>query len=313
MSGERTIDLVVVGFTGDLRLLELQARSLRRHAADAFDRLVYVINERNARQFKRAFEQCVIPELGSLANRTLLIDGSDLAGEKLRRANWRSQQSLKLLAARKVQAHRFLVLDGKNHFIRPVERGTFLSSTGRLRTHRYELNEKLRKNFKNACAYFDVEFRDVPREALPTSPPFLMDRATVCALLDEVEAKEGIPFHRFFNTSGDFTEFYFYFAYLLSRPGLLDQLYETRTRAQVTLFRSAADDPARVKTLLPVIDRKEVYCFGVHRTVLEASNPDTNRAIANVWQRFGLTESDEESAYFLQPQRLTGWRKFWPF
>ena len=306
-------DLVVVGFSGELKLLKLQARSLRLFAPDAFNKIHYVINEENTQPFVRYYENEIRPELGSLADRACLLEGRLVAGMPLRRMDWRSQQSLKLLASRHVEAENFLILDSKNHFVRTVIAETFVTPGGCLYTHRYEFNESFRPKFDNACKYFDVDHVPDDLLAMPTATPFMMSTRVARDLVADVEAREGVPFHGFFTSTKDFTEFYFYFAYLLSKPCLLDQLYETRERPQVTLFRSVATEPDKVQSLLKVLDREAVYLFGVHREVLKAANPDIAAMIRETWRRFGLVEDEQEAVYFLTPDRVPARRKWWQF
>ncbi len=306
----KQLDLVVVGFTGELKMLELQARSIRLFAPDVFSHIIYVVNDQNFRAFEQFFEQKIVPELGPAAPRAQLMDGKNVAGGKLDRTDWRSQQSLKLLAARHVLSPQFLVLDSKNHFIRPVEITTFIAADGRLKTHRYSFNEKFRSKFDNACQYFGVAGPGPDLEAMPTATPFLMSTKAVCALISDVETREKKPFQVFFTESGNYTEFYFYFAYLLSKPGLLGALYVTRSRPQVTLFRSAAQDPKKLRELLPVLDRADVYCFGVHRAVFEAADAENQKSIADVWLRFGLVQTRDECTYFQTPDTPIPKRRF---
>lgn len=306
-------DLVVVGFSGELTLLKLQARSLRLFAPHAFNAIHYVINEENTQPFVKYYENEIVPELGPLAAKTSLLDGKTVADMPLKRMDWRSQQSLKLLAARHVKAESFLILDSKNHFVRPVSAATFVNENGCLYTHRYEFNENFRPKFENACRYFGAEKIPDTLRAMPTATPFMMSASVARDLLDHVEARENMPFHRFFIGTKDFTEFYFYFAYLLSKPGLLDQLYETRERPQVTLFRSVATAPDDVRKLAQVLDREAVYLFGVHREVLKTANPEILAMIKEVWRRFGLVEDDDEAVRFLTPDQTLPRRKWWQF
>ncbi len=314
---EAGIDLVVVGFTGELKMLQLQARSLRLFAPDVFSQILYIVNDRRPEVFLQFYEEQILPELGPLAARTKVIDGRDIAGQKLKRTDWRSQQSLKLLAAHHTISPNYLILDSKNHLIRPVSLQTFISDDGQLRTHRYDFNEKFKVKFENACRYFNVSTPAPGFAALPTATPFLMSAEIARHLIIEVEAKEKTSFHSFFTGSKDYTEFYFYFAYLLSKPGLLDRTYVTRARPQVTLFRSAAEDPARVDALLPILDREDVYCFGVHRAVLMAADEPTLQAVRGVWRRYGLVDHADEARYFQTPDESpkppVRKRRFWFF
>lgn len=313
MADSSDIELVVVGFTGELKMLALQARSLAKYAKDVFTRIHYVVNEKDSKAFQRFFDKHIEPELGHLAPIAAVTPGAAVAGQNLKRTDWRSQQSLKLLAAKLVVAPQFLILDSKNHFIRPVKKSTFVAEDGRMTTHRYGINEKFRPQFENACRYFGAPMPAEGFLALPTVTPFMMSAQHARNLLSAVEAREKISFHSFFCGNKDYTEFYFYLAYLLSREGLVDQLYQTRSRPQLTLFRSVARDEKALVDLLPILDQEDVYCFGVHRALAEQENPNINAAIAQIWSRFNLVQDEAEAAYFLTPDATQRKRWYWPF
>lgn len=81
-------------------MLELQARSIAKYAPDAFQDIIYVANERDPSAFHQLFEDKLARELGPVADVAQVIDGSKVAKVPLTRTDWRSQQSLKLLAPR---------------------------------------------------------------------------------------------------------------------------------------------------------------------------------------------------------------------
>lgn len=313
MSINQDTELVVVGFTGELKMLALQARSLAKYAEGAFTRIHYVVNDRDIRAFQRFFEDKIKPELGNLVSAVVVTPGDVVAGQKLKRTDWRSQQSLKLLAARLVEAPQFLILDSKNHFIRPVSNSTFVTDDGRMKTHRYGFNEKFRPKFENACRYFGTPLPDEEFLALPTATPFMMSTQQARDLVSDVEARQQTSFHSFFCGNKDYTEFYFYLAYLLSKAGLLEKLYQSRSRPQVTLFRSVTENEKLLDDLLPVLDREDVYCFGVHRALAERYNPRVSAVVSQTWLRFGLVKDGQEAAYFLTPDVAKPKRWYWPF
>lgn len=305
--------LLVVGFLGEQRLLELQARSIAKYAPDAFADIIYVANERDPSAFHQLFEDKLARELGPVADVARVIDGKSVAKMPLNRTDWRSQQSLKLLAPRYSNTASILILDCKNHFVRPVSSADFINSDGRMITYRYPVNARFVEQFKNACDYFGIEPPSSDFAALPTVAPFLMDRDTVGQMIDLVEKRENQSFHDFFCGNKRFTEFYFYLAYLLSQSATLEALYEGGPRKHLTLFRSMADNPTQALEQLSHLKDKNITILGVHRQVLAQANPEILAAIAQHWITFGLVRDEQEAAHFLTPDQIKRTRWYWPF
>lgn len=305
--------LLVIGFLGEQRLLELQARSIAKYASDVFENILYVSNERNPSAFRQLFEDKLARELGQMADVARVIDGNSVANMSLTRTDWRSQQSLKLLAPRFSNSASILILDCKNHFVRPVSSADFINSDDRMITYRYPVNARFAEQFKNACDYFGIEPPSSDFAALPTVAPFMMDRDTVGQMIDVVEKRENQNFHDFFCGNKRFTEFYFYLAYLLSRSAKLEALYEGGPRKHVTVFRSMADNPTQALEQLSHLKDKNITILGVHRQVLAQANLAILAAITQQWITFGLVRDEQEAAYFLTPDLIKRTRWYWPF
>lgn len=305
--------LVVVGFSDELKLLELQARSISKYAPSAFEEIIYVINERDETSFKAFFDDKIAGALGPVTKIARTLSGDDVAKAPLTRTDWRSQQSLKLLAADFATTRHILILDSKNHFVRPITSDQFVSDDGRMCVFRYPLNPRFRVQFENACAYFGVNRLPADFLALPTVAPFMMCKETTVRLVEFVENRENQSFHEYFCGNKQFTEFYFYLAFLLSQPGQLDTLYADGPRRHVTLFRSMANDPSAVAEQLSMLNDEAIRVFGVHRHVLAQANPQIVHAVSKEWVRFGLVGDEQEAAYFLTPGLNRRKRWYWPF
>lgn len=293
------MDLVVVGFTGELRALKLQARSIRLYARHGtFSRIYIVVNDNAFSHFRRYFESEVLPEYGDHADRVELVDYRALTGKPFKKTGWRSQQALKLLVARLVDAPQYLLLDSKNHFIRSVDQSCFIAPDGRLRTHMYPVITGFETYFEAACNYFGVSHPEVRPIVMPTATPVMMVSKHVSALLELVESREEVSFFTFFMESRRFTEFYFYYVYLCSVPGAFDQAYSLSNKPNVTFFANSADDHQKVADSSKALDGPDIYLLGVHRHVFEIGLAENLSVISELWRRFGLVSSDSEAEYF---------------
>jgi ADP-glucose pyrophosphorylase len=308
------LDIVTVGFTGEMRLLQLQARSLRLYADPAMINRIYIVcNDKAFRPFQRFVRKHVLPEYGPLADKVTILDYRTIIGRKINKTGWRSQQVLKLLMARYVEADQFLILDSKNHFIRPVSSSTFISPRGKLRMYQMDINEAFRNHLNAACSYFGVVDGPVNEKIFPTATPFVMSTRVTQDLLKYVEQREGTDFTTFFLPNRSFNEFYFYQAYILSKDKLIETLYEVRDRIALGFFSGASKTPDRIKYLMPVLDQSEMCCTGVHRHILEEGIPDNLQAIADMWKRFGLVTTSQEVEYFQTYTPALKRKRFWIF
>lgn len=294
------LELVTVCFSGELRLLRLQARSLRLFACRRLvTRIKVIVNDPDVAGFKRAFDDQVLREYGAFADRVEVIGYAALwgGGHYPEDKGWRTQQVLKLLVARKVDKPCYLLLDAKNHFVRCVSAADFFAPGGRMRSNMYRIHPPFIPHFKNACRYFGLA--DLPdlSTGLPTATPFLMQRDITLSLLQEVEEREGGPFHQFF-LGQSLVEFYLYYAYLLARHGALEEWYEQRGCISATLFSSMPNDPERCADILTRLDDDQVYCMGVHRKVLRVAHPEVLDMVQKKWSQFGLIHSKAEGLYF---------------
>lgn len=303
MSAKWSLDLVTVSFSGELLSLKLQARSIAMFVQEGtFDSILVIVNDSDFRGFKSYFETHVLPEYGLHSDRVELLDGRGLAGCKIPKNGWRSQQPLKLLAARVVDAPQYLILDSKNHFVKPFDQSSVIAPDGKLISHSYPVIERFVENYRNACIYFGAPLSDEPRpRVMPTATPYMIATQQAEELLCYTEDREKKSFFNFFLRTKSFTEFYFYDAYLRSRPGLTDLLYEMRIKPNVTLFANHADKPDEVAIDIARLRGEGIALFGVHRKIFEVANQDVLKCVAGVWIEAGLVQDTHEAGCFMRP------------
>ena len=293
------LDLVVVGFTGELRALKLQARSIRLYAKPGmFGRIFYICNDQAYGVFKRFITREVIPELGNFSSQVEVVDYQKLVGKRIKKTGWRSQQALKLLAAHIVTTPQFLILDSKNHFIRPFDTSVFMSADDKLCVNSVPINALFRQHFNAACDYFNVQGGKKIDQAHPTTTPFMMATHIAKDLMDAVEAREGKPFFDVFLEKTEWNEFYLYYVYMLSKDKLLEATYEEGPRYALALFGQAAESSERVSMLIEALEDPDICSTGVHRHVFEVGMSENMAAITSMWLRFGLINTHAEAVYF---------------
>lgn len=313
-SAEEKLDLVTVCFSEELYLLQLQARSVRRYMdPDMLGQIILVINDRRQAATLRAVKRLVLPEYGDLLDRVRIFTASELVGFDPGRFGWGTQQVLKLLAVREAVSPLAMILDCKNHLIRPVGPAQVWSDDGKIRIRRYRIVPKFTDYFRAACAYFGVEQGTGMDSALPPTTPFPVPRKLVTDMLDDMEAREGADFFSIFmRPNRPFTEFYLLYAYLISVSGSMAGLYQVVPRQAVALMSGDKKNEATVKSKVESLEDEDVCFFGVHRLVFAESSSAILSKVSDVWQRHELVAGPAEARRFMAPSKsqVRGWRRF---
>ncbi len=315
LTKKQQLDLITVCFAAELNLLRLQARSIRMFMdSQILGRIILVINEPSPRAVMQAVKRDILPEYGGFADRVIFVTAKELAGVRLNKCGWGTQQAFKILATAHAVSPLSMILDCKNHFIRPVGPDQVWSGDGRIKTRPYRIIPRFAHYFHAASTYFGVASNVGTEIALPTTTPFLVPTKLVADLIEEMEKRENKSFFEvFMRPKKRFTEFYLIYAYLISRVGSLEVLYNVVPNHAVSLMGSQKVDVDTVNVKIAQLEQEDVYCFGVHREVLAAGDPKILAAVTQAWRRFGLVQSKEEAVNFQETIRKTAKKKFWFF
>ena len=156
----------------------------------------------------------------SLREKIKVIFISDLINlnEKKFKTSWFSQQFVKLYISKIIKSKYYIVLDSKNHFIRNINKDTFMVEDKIILYYAVH-NAKLLDYYKNCFTYFGIQCLDDynPYKSplhIQTTTPFMFITKECIDLISYVEAKENVEFYDFFCYSQKYPEFFFYFAWL---------------------------------------------------------------------------------------------------
>jgi len=308
------IDLVTVCFADELKLLELQARSIRLYFdTNILGSIHIVINDRRVVDIRRYIESHVFPEYGAFRDRVHIYGYRDFTKTRLKKLGWRSQQLFKLISAQVVQSPQYLILDCKNHFIRPVREETFWYTDGRLRTAVGSILPKFQKGYMLARSYFGLDDTIEDKKILPTVTPFLAVTDHVLEMILRLEREQHTPIVDLFMKGPLVTEFYLYYAYIEALYGGMEALYYPQRRCSFSLMAPAQNDLQKASETIENISGNHVFGFGVHRAVIEAANPAILGMVADVWVKYGLVASFDEAQSYFDLQCLPPKRWFWFF
>ncbi len=295
---DQKTDVVVVAFCDELRLLKLQARSFAKYASgESIGNIYIILHDNKVQEFTRYFKKHILPEYGHLKGKIKLTPYTSVLGHRLETPNWWTQQSIKILASSLVETAHYLILDCKNHLIRPLERSKLYTADNKmlmpLGHYHKDFDDKLQSAFK----YFGGEGTPVLDKALPTITPFLIKKNIAQNIINHIETKEKKPFHEVF-IEQKFTEFFLYFGYLLARYGSIDAFYAESGLIVLAYFDDCLHDTDKVDSFDTYINMETVYSLGVHRKVVDQADSRLKGRIAHHWKTYGLVSNEEEADYF---------------
>ncbi len=280
-------------------MLRLQARSIGMY----FDRselgsILVIENDLDSEKFADAFEKIVRPEYGALSESVRLVRALDLLGRHVRIHGWRLQQVLKLKACGLCQGDNVLILDAKNHFIRPAAARDYVAEDGRLRSFLVSQRGHLERYFLNSFEMLKADPELFLDAALPNITPFAVKRRTVFDLVRFIERGDSESIIDLFAL--DIAEFYLIQAFIVSRDGCLDKEYVFGPENLVTIFADKANDGA-LESVFYIADKPDVLAFGVHWEALPLLTREAKLRIARFWMSRGLVGNIESASAFLSP------------
>lgn len=283
----RPLTFVTVVFEPELPLLRLQARSLRRFLDPGCVAEIVVLDNCAGGMGGRA-RRAVLEDLGSiLAPRATFLRTSEL-GVDGGTAGWRSQQAAKLLIARRVRTDHLVVLDAKNHLIRPASAADFVDDHGVARggTHPYATHP-LRGDLERTLRYLGADDRRVEElveDFPPTATPFVIDAHLARRMIDDVELRSGRPFIEEFERAG-LLEFFLYSGWSILRGEGVPVDGEAIQAPIVWPGRAHEQGAADA---IRHAEETDAAWFAVHRRALARADAPTRRRIIDFWSERGL-------------------------
>uniref|UniRef100_A0A6C0JH35 DUF5672 domain-containing protein n=1 Tax=viral metagenome TaxID=1070528 RepID=A0A6C0JH35_9ZZZZ len=143
------------------------------------------------------------------------------------KSSWYNQQILKILISKIAESDYYLIMDGKNHFIRGVNYSDYFDKSGKpFLFLGYPGN--MINNYYNCLEYYEsncpFDYKNKENQIkLLTTTPFLLKKKDVLEMINYVEEKENLGFYDFFcKNPKKITEFYLYSTYLICKNKLED-------------------------------------------------------------------------------------------
>lgn len=281
-SGSRFVGVV---FESEIALQELQATSISTHLDPAQVREIVLIDN-TRRGLGAAVEERLQQAYGAHAEVLTILRPGEICLLPVA-TGWRAQQVLKLEIARRFGEGRYIVLDAKNHFIRPPADDFFLAMDGRprLTVHGYR-DHPLRGSLERCARYLGVDPESVLDRFPTTITPFPLDVEQVIALLDSVEADSGRSFAKEF-VSRELTEFFLYSLWIEREAGGISAWFDTSQPPGANVWPSTAT-ASGVAAALDRARESDVPLFSIHRTALANLDREASASLEAFWVAAGL-------------------------
>lgn len=199
---------------------------------------------------------------------------------------WSLQQALKLAAARRGAAPYVLILDGKNHFVRPVATEAFVAPDMRPLSQLACANDEHWSWIVASFARLGVGLP--PREAaVPQSiTPFVASRAVLREAVEALERRLG-PMETFFARKNTLeTEFMLIYAQVVRRWGSWEEWFAPGLVPPATIFGRSTD--ADVAAVLDRAERGEADVLSVHSGRAASLAPEHRARLRALWAAAGL-------------------------
>lgn len=301
-ASSESLYLLTVSHTPEIAALRMQARSLSRFVhPSSVNSIVVICNEPLFEPFHMRFEAEVLQEYGVHAQKVTLLHRDTLVRPAHWRHGWRSQQMLKLLASRVLPDGWVLILDSKNHFVRPITAESYRAADGRLRTWKSHHRGHMEQFFRASLAAFDLPIEPHIDAWIPTVTPMPVPIRDIRGCVDALYEKFGPGFHDDFLHSGcRMTEFFLIAAYQFRTHGDLAARYAFETRPNsAILFKDKVVDLNRFGSVMFAASQPHTLSFAVHHAAFAALDDAQRGRIAEFWLSRGLISDIEEALPFL--------------
>ena len=186
----------------ELNLLKIQAYSYKFILEEIIHNVIIVYNDikMNKESFIKFFNNNIkqyYPPF--LQNKIKIYSLNDFQLHDYKESNWYNQQILKIMISHYIKTHYYIILDGKNHFIRNINLNDFFHK-GKPILYTYQYNDIFNTYYTNCFSYFNIKNHLICDKniKIQTCTPFIFKKEECIQLIKYIENKEKKSFHSFF-------------------------------------------------------------------------------------------------------------------
>lgn len=322
-----------VVYSKDYPLLELQARSIARFADPARIATIHVILNDINEPALRARVEPLLSAYGPLQPKVRIIGGDDLLlgpGHCARRSlsdrilienrhripfvrkggwrgnnGYRSQQVLKLGAAREAEAEQMVILDTKNLFLRPFDAADFFAPSGAAKIPFIDVGSDFHRNWLlESLDALQVTAPDLKTLKTTTfSTPFPVRRSLVLALLDEVNDRYG-SVQALFGSRRRPSEFMLLNAFCLRSDPSFHPWFEPVPSNALGLWPTYSQK--KLADLVSRLGETELLSLGLHNRAISKLPHDLREQVFNALSDRGISDREKTQAALNATSALSG-------
>ena len=283
----------------DINLVKLQAISMKYVDPDLVNNIVLVYNDKQDFSIHDIIHYYPV----HLQSKVKLIYADDLYKDTHPEwsSNWNTQQVTKIMISSMITTPYYLILDSKNHFIRPVNKSTFFYTDNSPYMYGYE-GHSMNDQYNNCLEYYQtVHPEDIPgypNNIVDTITPYVLITQYVKDMVQYIENREQTDYFNFFIQYNHFrfTEFYLYAGYLMMTNNL--QKYTYIMSICASIFACPCEWSRNFNNIfLPAMENSSTKMVGLHRAAIDDLSFEHKTRLAN---EFYPTFFDEDVCKFIK-------------
>lgn len=299
----KRFDIAIVFYEEEILLLRLLVASIEKFVDPNIINNIYVIN--NSANMSTGFliyNQIVAPLVNVYEGRVQLISKEVLGlGRDPDISSYTMQQALKLHISSLISSDEYLLLDAKNHFIRPVKIEDFFDDSGKIYTEETKQSGYLLTCLQQSLKFLNTTTPD-EMHSLPTVTPYMMKTQIVRSMLGDFRKMFNKNAAQVISENNKRTEFFMYYAYMLKISGGWKQFYQASRRKYVTLFTRYPEGQDLTTSVIARVSNSDVYCFAIHKKRFDTLSKADENQIIEMWENRGLL-TRSEAVNLLSDQR----------
>ena len=280
-----TVDIVTITYNNklEMNLLKLQAHSLKYVDYNFINKIIIIYNDNGIYDFKDIINY--YPD--ELKEKVKIVYVKELLSN-YNSSSWHNQQLCKLLIAPLIESEYYIILDGKNHFVKNITKSDYFEDKkGKLFVNnpgtmiKYYYNSL--KYFKIKCPYnYDS---NKSNNILLTTTPFLICRKDVIDMIEMIEQKEKINFSNFFNNKQEIiTEFYIYTAYLIYSKRISN--YKLSPVNYTSVMNNPYNEWNVFKVHEKLLKEPHIKIFGLHRAAVDRMDNSYKLKLVELYKNY---------------------------
>lgn len=209
------------------------------------------------------------------------------------KSDWRNQQICKLVVAKQIKAPHYIILDAKNHFIKPITEKHFYNEEGKPKLYLGNPG-KMISYFDYCLQYFNIEKQNLqiaspysvedPNCQFCTTTPFIFKTDIVLEMMSHMESVENLKFPDLFLLHKEGTEFYFYISYLIWKEYI--QGYHIQKKMHVTLWPDLEKEWNQLDYIENSIEEEDCQIFGLHRKAIVKMEKEQIQDLLKFYTKF---------------------------